>query len=94
MEFFRIRRDINFMKHAMVFNIISLVAFLLAVFFLATRGLHLGVEFTGGTVMELRYGHTADVEKVRSTLERIGLPQQSVHIRDAHLPQLGVLSNR
>ena len=55
MEFFRIRRDINFMKHAMVFNIISLAAFLLAVFFLATRGLHLGVEFTGGTVMELRY---------------------------------------
>jgi preprotein translocase subunit SecF len=78
MEFFRIRRDINFMKHAMVFNIISLVAFLLAVFFLATRGLHLGVEFTGGTVMELRYGHTADVEKVRSTLERIGLPDATV----------------
>jgi preprotein translocase subunit SecF len=78
MEFFRIRRDINFMKHAMVFNIISLVAFLLAVFFLATRGLHLGVEFTGGTVMELRYGHTADVEKVRATLERIGLPDATV----------------
>ena len=78
MEFFRIRRDINFMKHAMVFNIISLAAFLLAVFFLATRGLHLGVEFTGGTVMELRYGHTADVEKVRSTLERIGLPDATV----------------
>jgi preprotein translocase subunit SecF len=78
MEFFRIRRDINFMKHAMVFNIISLVAFLLAVFFLATRGLHLGVEFTGGTVMELRYGHAADVEKVRATLERIGLPDASV----------------
>jgi preprotein translocase subunit SecF len=78
MDFFRIRRDINFMKHAMVFNIISLVAFLLAVFFLATRGLHLGVEFTGGTVMELRYGHTADVEKVRATLERIGLPDATV----------------
>jgi preprotein translocase subunit SecF len=78
MEFFRIRRDINFMKHAMVFNIISLAAFLLAVFFLATRGLHLGVEFTGGTVMELRYGHTADVEKVRATLERIGLPDATV----------------
>jgi preprotein translocase subunit SecF len=54
------------------------VAFLLAVFFLATRGLHLGVEFTGGTVMELRYGHAADVEKVRATLERIGLPDASV----------------
>jgi preprotein translocase subunit SecF len=78
MEFFRIRRDINFMKHAMVFNIISLAVFLLSVFFLATRGLHLGVEFTGGTVMELRYGHTADVDKVRATLERIGLPDATV----------------
>jgi preprotein translocase subunit SecF len=78
MEFFRIRRDINFMKHAMVFNVISLITFLLAVFFLATRGLHLGVEFTGGTVMELHYGQAADLAKVRATLERIGLPDASV----------------
>ena len=78
MEFFRIRRDINFMKHAMVFNIISLLVFLLSVFFLATRGLHLGVEFTGGTVMELHYGRSADLDKVRATLERIGLPDATV----------------
>ena len=51
MEFFRIRKDIPFMRHALVFNIISLITFILAVFFLVTRGLHLGVEFTGGTVM-------------------------------------------
>ena len=51
MEFFRIRKDIPFMRHALVFNIISLVTFLLAVFFLATRGLHFSVEFTGGTLM-------------------------------------------
>ena len=73
MEFFRIRNDIPFMRHALVFNIISVITFLLAVFFLATRGLHLGVEFTGGTVMEVNYGHEADVAKVRATLERIGL---------------------
>jgi preprotein translocase subunit SecF len=78
MEFFRISRDINFMKHATVFNIISLLVFLLAVFFLITRGLHLGVEFTGGTVMELRYGHAAELDKVRATLERIGLPDATV----------------
>jgi len=78
MEFFRIRKDIDFMKHAMVFNIISLIVFLFAVFFLATRGLHLGVEFTGGTVMELAYGHVADVDSVRGTLEKIGLADATV----------------
>jgi preprotein translocase subunit SecF len=86
MEFFRIRRDINFMKHAATFNVISLITFLLAVFFLATRGLHLGVEFTGGTVMELHYGHAADLEKVRSTLERIDL-------RDATVQNFGSSEN-
>ncbi|MCC7546457.1 MAG: protein translocase subunit SecF [Burkholderiales bacterium] len=78
MEFFRIRRDINFMKYAAIFNVISLVTFVLAVFFLATRGLHLGVEFTGGTVMELHYGHPADLDKVRATLERIELGDATV----------------
>jgi preprotein translocase subunit SecF len=54
-EFFKIRRDIPFMKNALVFNVISLVTFLAAVFFLFSRGLHLSVEFTGGTVMEVSY---------------------------------------
>lgn len=78
MEFFRIRKDIPFMRHALVFNVISLVTFLLAVFFLATRGLHLGVEFTGGTVMEVNYGHAADISKIRGTLERISLGDATV----------------
>jgi len=78
MEFFRIRKDINFMKHAMVFNAISLAVFLLSVFFLVTRGLHLGVEFTGGTVMELAYGHAAEVGAIRATLEKIDLGDASV----------------
>jgi len=86
MEFFRIRRDIDFMKHAAIFNVISLITFLLAVFFLATRGLHLGVEFTGGTVMELHYGHPADLDKVRGTLERIDL-------RDATVQNFGSSEN-
>ena len=78
MEFFRIRKDIPFMRHALVFNIISLITFILAVFFLVTRGLHLGVEFTGGTVMEINYGHAADVSKIRETLNRIDLSDATV----------------
>ena len=54
MEFFRIRRDIPFMRHALVFNVISFITFLLAVV-PCDRGLHLGVDFTGGTVMEVHY---------------------------------------
>jgi len=78
MEFFRIRKDIPFMRHALVFNVISLITFILAVFFLASKGLHLGVEFTGGTVMEVNYGHAADVSKIRETLNRIDLSDATV----------------
>jgi preprotein translocase subunit SecF len=73
MEFFRIRRDIPFMRHALVFNVISLVTFLAAVFFLATRGLHLSIEFTGGTVIEAGYSQPADIGKLRTTLESLKL---------------------
>ncbi|HEX7890360.1 MAG TPA: protein translocase subunit SecF [Ramlibacter sp.] len=72
MEFFKIRRDIPFMKNALVFNVVSLVTFLAAVFFLVTKGLHLSVEFTGGTVMEVGYAHTAEVEGVRKTISNLG----------------------
>ena len=78
MEFFRIRNDIPFMRHALVFNVISLITFLLAVFFLATKGLHLGVEFTGGTVMEINYGHAADINQIRETLTRENLSDATV----------------
>ena len=71
MEFFRIRRDIPFMRHALVFNIISGVTFLAAVFFLATRGLHFSIEFTGGTVIETQYAQSADIGKVRATVEAL-----------------------
>ncbi len=72
MEFFRIRRDIPFMRHALVLNAISVLTFLLAVFFLATRGLHLSIEFTGGTVMEVSYAQSADLEKIRATVGSLG----------------------
>ena len=72
MEFFRIRRDIPFMKHALILNAISAITFLLAVFFLVTRGLHLSVEFTGGTVMEVAYQQPAELEKVRGAISALG----------------------
>jgi len=78
MEFFKIRKDIPFMRHALVFNVISLITFLLAVFFLATKGLHYSVEFTGGTVIELAYDHAAEIQKIRGALEQAGYADTSV----------------
>ena len=75
MEFFRIKKDIPFMKYALVLNAISFITFALAVFFLVTRGLHLSVEFTGGTVMEVAYKQTADIGKVRDTVASAGFTQ-------------------
>jgi preprotein translocase subunit SecF len=66
------------MRHALVFNVISLITFLLAVFFLATRGLHYSVEFTGGTVIELAYDHPAEIQKVRGAMEAAGYADTSV----------------
>ena len=78
MEFFKIRKDIPFMRHALVFNAISFVTFALAVFFLFTRGLHLSVEFTGGTLMEVSYSQPADLNKVRSTVAGLGFAETQV----------------
>ena len=72
MEFFRFKKDIPFMRHALVFNVISLITFLLAVFFLIHRGLHLSVEFTGGTLIEVNYAQAADLEKIREGLTKAG----------------------
>jgi preprotein translocase subunit SecF len=78
MEFFKIRRSIPFMRHAKVFNVISLVTFLLSVGFLATKGLHFSIEFTGGTVMEVTYAQAAAPDKIRAALNGIGLQDISV----------------
>jgi preprotein translocase subunit SecF len=78
MEFFRIKNDIPFMRHALTFNIISLITFVLAVFFLATRGLSLSVEFTGGTLIEVSYAEAAQLEPLRQALARDGYPDAQV----------------
>ena len=78
MEFFKIGKDIQFMKHAKVLNGISFATFILAVFFLFSRGLHLSVEFTGGTLMEVSYSQPADVEKIRTTISNLGLTDVQV----------------
>ncbi|MHB1199684.1 MAG: protein translocase subunit SecF [Polaromonas sp.] len=78
MEFFKIHRDIPFMRHALIFNVISFVTFALAVFFLLSRGLHLSVEFTGGTLMEVNYTQAADVGKIRATVAGLGLTDVQV----------------
>ena len=78
MEFFRIKQDIPFMRHALVFNIISLITFVLAVFFLATKGLHLSIEFTGGTLVEVSYSAPPDLDKLRKQLENDGFSDSQV----------------
>ena len=78
MEFFRIKRDIPFMSWGKYTTAISLLTFIVAVFFLFTKGLNLGVDFTGGTVMEVGYTQPADITKIRDTLVKLGMPDVSV----------------
>jgi len=78
MEWFRIQRDIPFMRYALIFNVISIVTFLIAVGSLAFRGLNLGVDFTGGTVMEVAYAQAADLGKIRESVARLGFTEASV----------------
>ncbi len=78
MEFFKIRRDIPFMRHALLFNVISVITFILAVTFLITRGLNFSVDFTGGTVMEVSYSQAADLAKIRETVSNLGFNDPSV----------------
>ncbi len=78
MEFFKIKKDIPFMRYALVFNVISAVTFILAVVFLITKGLNFGVDFTGGTVMEISYSQPADVPKIRGSLANLGFQDVAV----------------
>ncbi len=78
MEFFKIRKDIPFMRHAVIFNLVSLATFLAAVFFLFSRGLHLSVEFTGGTLMQVSYAQAADLNSVRDTVAKLGFTDAQV----------------
>ena len=78
MEFFRIKKDIPFMRHALVFNVISALTFAAAVFFLFAKGLHLSIEFTGGTVMEVAYTKPADLERIRQNISSLGFADSQV----------------
>jgi len=78
MEFFRIKKDIPFMRHALVFNVISALTFVAAVFFLFHKGLHLSIEFTGGTIMEVSYPKPANLEAMRKTVNDLGFTDSQV----------------
>lgn len=78
MEFFRIKRDIPFMRYALIFNVISVITFLVAVGSLAVKGLHLGVDFTGGTVMELKYPQPARLAPIRDIVGSLGFSDAAV----------------
>ena len=78
MEFFRIKRDVPFMRHALIFNVISFLTFAAAVFFLVTRGLHFSIEFTGGSLIELQYKQSANIGKVRHAVESLGYGEVQV----------------
>jgi preprotein translocase subunit SecF len=78
MEFFKIKKDIPFMSYGRYTTAISLVTFILAVFFLSTKGLNFGIDFTGGTVMEVHYSQPADLDKIRAKLGSMGMPDALV----------------
>jgi len=78
MEFFRIRKDIPFMRYALFLNAISFITFLAAIFFLWSKGLNLSIEFTGGTVLEVKYSQAADLEKIRSSIGNLGYSDVNV----------------
>ena len=85
MEFFRFRKDLPFMKNALIFNAISLITFLIAVGALGYKGLHFGIDFTGGTVAELRYAKTADLTQARTAIE--GLKTGEAVVQNFGTPQ-------
>jgi preprotein translocase subunit SecF len=78
MAFFRIRKDIPFMRHALVLNGISIITFLAAIFFLWHKGLNLSIEFTGGTVMEVQYTEAAPLDHIRTAMEKLGYAEANV----------------
>lgn len=80
MEFFRFTKDIPFMRHAKVFNVISVIVFILSVFFLAYRGLNFGVDFKGGTVMEVHYTQAVDLKQVREAVDSLQLGEYTAQL--------------
>ena len=71
MEFFRIHKTIPFLKYRHILNGISLVSFLIAVYWIFTHGLAFSIEFTGGTQMEVNFPQAANTEQIRTDLKEI-----------------------
>ena len=78
MEFFRVKKDIPFMKYSKISAVISTTVFILAVIFIVIRGLNLGVDFTGGTMMEVSYPKAANIDDIRQSLRDIDLEDAQV----------------
>ena len=78
MELFRIKKTIPFMRHALIFNAVSALTFVAAVFFLFYNGLHFSIEFTGGTVIEVAYAKPANIEAIRKTVEGLGYTDNQI----------------
>jgi preprotein translocase subunit SecF len=78
MELFRIKKDIPFMSYGRLTTTISLITFIIAIIFLGLKGLNLGVDFTGGTLMEVSYSHPADIDKIRQVMDKIDLKDATV----------------
>ena len=78
MEIFRVKKDITFMKYRNISAVISTSIFILSIAFLTFKGLNLGVDFTGGTIMEVSYPEAANIEEIRKTLSSIDLNDTQV----------------
>ncbi len=78
MELFRIKKDIPFMSYGRLTTTISLITFIISVLFLSIKGLNLGVDFTGGTLMEVSYSHPANIDKIRQVMDKIDLKDTTV----------------
>ena len=78
MEIFRVKKDIPFMKYRSISGVISTSIFILSIAFLTFKGLNLGVDFTGGTIMEVSYPEAANIEEIRKTLSSIDLTDTQV----------------
>lgn len=78
MEFFRLKRDLPFMKYALPANFLSGSLFVLSILFLVFRGLNFSIEFTGGTIMEVGYPDTANVQEIRDAVTGLGYADAQV----------------
>jgi preprotein translocase subunit SecF len=78
MEFFKKRTDFRFMPLRSRWYAISGVLILVSLALLAIRGLNLGIDFTGGVVLELSFPQAVDLDRVRATLAEAGHGDASV----------------